>query len=128
MKEIKFRAWIPDAEMGADDMFYQEDQFLSSFLKRIYQAYVVSHPAYLKFELEERLMQIIGSKDKNNKDIYENDIFEDGSFCIFIGNRYVKMWLSKDENGRNHWEDITEDDVVVGNTFENPELLTKETK
>ena len=34
MREIKFRAWIPKSYSGLSLMFYQNDQYLQSFLRR----------------------------------------------------------------------------------------------
>jgi hypothetical protein len=74
-------------------------------------------------EMLDNAEQYIGKIDKRNKKIYENDIFADGSFCMYLENRFIKLWLTKDESGRNHWEDITDSDEIVGNITETPDLI-----
>ncbi len=79
-----FRAYIPEAphlrRECEDGMFYQLDkesgkvQYLSSFIRRIYDQYGVNHPRDLGFDLEDRLDQSTGSRDKNKILMYEGDI------------------------------------------------------
>lgn len=113
---IKFRAHLYDAlqrgwmEEGSN-YFYQENQYLSSFLTRIYMAYEGSHPAHIPFEVEDRLDQWMGKKDKNGKDIYVNDevILKSGvkTFIIFVDGRFT----TEHEDGLerlecNWWETV----------------------
>ena len=75
---LRFRAWIKDAPMLREEaeggMFYQEDQYLSSFIRRIYDQYKVNHPSQLSFELEDRLTQCTWKRDKTGTLIYSGDI------------------------------------------------------
>jgi uncharacterized phage protein (TIGR01671 family) len=137
MREIKFRAWIPEAKMLRDGpMFYQENQYLSSFIRRIYDQYVVNHPSYLGFQLEERLQQYTGLKDRNDKEIYESDIFIDSKgdfykviYCnrhaSFLGECIKETFQSSDPE----YQEVGETTMlytnieVIGNIHENPELL-----
>ena len=74
------------------------------------------------------LMQYTGLKDKNGKDIYECDILDYGTYGEFevIWHRgSFKIRKLKFENGNVHLlEECSFDDIkVIGNIYENPELL-----
>jgi uncharacterized phage protein (TIGR01671 family) len=88
------------------------------------------HPANIKFEDYEP-MQFTGLTDKNGKEIYEGDIIVESDF---INDRSMFTVV---EYGHfdNDYEDIfgfkitsffeSEKVEVIGNIYENPELLTK---
>ncbi len=127
MREIKFRAWNKNKNKmyqvrGIN--FDNEDLWLKINETQIMGANL--------FEVE--LMQYTGLKDKNGKEIYKGDIlqfyndvdyiikpgyakvvFKDGAFCckhFKYGTEYLANMDMSDM-------DIT----VVGNIYENPELL-----
>lgn len=55
--ELQFRAKMP-TEKGLfwdDGYFYQQDQHLTSFFRRVLRFWRVSHPTYLEKELEDLL-------------------------------------------------------------------------
>lgn len=134
-REIKFRARI--IENGNPRMFYQDTQYLISFLRR-----VTSHLYFQKddkdvdemnggvheskltkpYELENCLDRYTGLKDKNGKECYEGDKIEsidpDGKPII-----YTVSWNS--ERARFFpFEELTENGfIIIGNVFENPNLL-----
>ena len=77
------------------------------------------------------LMQYTGLKDKNGKEIYEGDIISNGyEKCIVV---WVKeqagfmLKLTNKEYEKEKWTnpmiDLRKDDEVIGNIYENPELL-----
>lgn len=71
------------------------------------------------------LMQYTGLKDKNNKEIWEGDIFETESGTTFnIGwNNLQHRWscYNKNDDCRFHLNEGVEIEVI-GNIYQNPEL------
>ena len=86
---------------------------------------------------EIELMQSTGLKDKNGKEIFEGDIVTDGEFTRTIKNHQTLGFYMLDEEGIERFfsdsaslEDFEEDAKIVseileiiGNVYENPELL-----
>lgn len=127
---LKLRAWIADAPMELkkeSKMFYQETQYLSTFLKNIYDCYGVSHPSYLPFNLEERLMLYTGYDDKNGIGIYRKDIvkcYSKMTKSTILGEIILNDCAYQISNVKQislslfSQSEIT----IVGNTLENPEI------
>ena len=55
--KLEFRALLPpnNGVTADDNYFYQRSQYLTSFLRRVYGFYKVSHPTYLEKNLEDLL-------------------------------------------------------------------------
>ena len=119
MREIKFRA-----ALRSEGKVYEVTEILWSEGT----AYLTDHFGDGSIEKFEGivLLQFTGLKDKNGKEIYEGDIVE-----AVYGNRFEVWWSDKELR----WE--TRNDVIVngslarlsepsviGNIYENPELLT----
>lgn len=133
MREIKFRAWIKaKKEMQTID-----------FLDFRYKKIGLNNEEYLKEFSNCELMQYTGLKDKKGKEIYEGDIvadildgeilmvgdiqFDCGTFGVewvdFKKNKsMVGAWGQK-HNLRRLDDDIVDRIEVIGNIYENEELL-----
>ncbi len=126
MREIKFRAWDRydnkwEDEIGED--YYCEDNAYMNKLLIINDS----------FKTKERFtyMQYTGLKDINNKELYEGDIVK------ILPNNYIALaeysqescaYLLKNKNGyRGYFSIIQEGFEVIGNIYENPELLENHT-
>lgn len=90
--------------------------------------------------VEESIGQYIGRKDKNGVDIYESDVIkcntkndfawehsgnvvylsETASFAIYVG----KNLISEEEEDLYTWFRYNENFEIIGNIYQNPELLT----
>ena len=142
-REIKFRAWLKDDKtMEFVDIIDWNFESIS-FSKLI--PIKESNPEYDEIEVrfdEVELMQFSGVKDRNGKEIYEGDIVKFAVFDLtFDADENVKKFekrYEKDEviftNGRfiagikygsNESLALMQELEVVGNIYENPELLEK---
>jgi uncharacterized phage protein (TIGR01671 family) len=119
-REIKFNVWAKHTKSMIS---------LKEALKQVTFGFL------LKFNDTYQLLQYTGLKDKNGEEIFEGDILKqcNGSIngCAWMDKNYVVkhklkgfdlpffMW---DENGDNNM-DSTHWCEVIGNIYENPELL-----
>jgi uncharacterized phage protein (TIGR01671 family) len=137
MREIKFRVWnVKEKKMypvflieWAGGGVSQENSFLKH-VDPVNGKKIYVNPPYGQ-QNNAILMQYTGRKDKNGKEIYDGDIiqllghrpnidcdidveeviFEDGEFCHTY----------QDRPNKKFWEYAT----VIGNIYENPELINK---
>ena len=134
MREIKFRAWDKDAEIFVysdkeyDDYFYA--MLVGNSLKvfRIDNIMTEYGPDYKNTEIE-KPQQYTGLKDKSKKEIYEGDVVsQDDEYVgeVFYSNG--AFWYCKDnwwpiqhmrQGTTYHFEG-----EIIGNIYENPELIT----
>ncbi|WP_432352677.1 YopX family protein [Sporosarcina sp. A2] len=121
MREIKFRAW--EKKMKEIIPVHQID-----FEKKM----INTESAWRLFD-EIELMQYTGLKDKNGVEIYEGDILKESSthpLVVFIKEGHTQISFKdfgipcEEFIYRNDIEDM--DIAVVGNIYENPELLAGE--
>lgn len=120
MKEIKFRAW--DKEVN--HMYYNSGH-VSIDMK--------GHCFNLQTGVQLEPLLFTGLRDKNGKKIYEGDIVEFINHRYYHGNYEVRFCNgsfdvhSENENGNPNTDylyDYHNDYKVVGNIYENLELLT----
>ena len=111
MREIKFRYVDKSKGIIPDDYYWIED---------LYNQQVLTHSDYL--------LQYTGLKDKNGVEIYEDYIVKSGDSIFVI--KWVNCGFVGLRNGK-HDHDIVSHKLythafeVIGNTYENPELLEK---
>jgi len=127
-REIKFRVWDKEKNVitGGDCLWLS---LYDSTIARITEdcAYT-EHYSYEDIGDRFILMQFTGLKDKNGKDIFEGDIltfYDNGNVYIVqydednaefnCGNEYDKPLAKQCEEGLE----------VIGNIYENSELLSK---
>lgn len=116
-REIKFRAWDKKENKmwgkAFPKMFIADDSF-----------------GFTNDELYE-IMQYTGLKDKNGKEIYEWDILEEGSWigwcnkCCGFQPMYEYENTEECHRCEGNYEigDIIKLEKIIGNIYENPELL-----
>lgn len=116
-REIRFRAWNKVWGMIISNEIYQ----LNIDETGIHTIYWVNtttdgeeHKEVWENPEDFILMQYTGLKDKNGKKIFEGDILQ-GKY------NGVVEWIT--ENARYAWSGFYYDSEVIGNIYQNPELI-----
>lgn len=128
MRELKFRAWDTEAKC------YVKDPILTDNFGQVYEVCeeasnkrgtcLITHKPNVILE------QYTGLKDKNGKEIYEGDIFEDdynGGYEVvkWIDERaaFCLCYMGYERDVEEFYTRYTNEMEVIGNIHENPELL-----
>lgn len=121
MREIKFRAY----DKKENEMFYS-----SMYQDKTSMAYGLSNFLSECGDIEDTLMQYTGLKDKNGLEIYEGDIIEYMTGQLkHIPTKHKVIWDSDEARFsfgcKADKQYMFYNTVIIGNIYENPELLEK---
>lgn len=108
-REIKFRAWDDDKKTFFNPLHHNCYDFDEIQARGLYE-----------------ISQFTNLQDKNGKDIYEGDIVQRGVITFSRG-KFQGTYYDSNGNLEEDWEDdlYQERNIeVLGNIYENPELLT----
>jgi uncharacterized phage protein (TIGR01671 family) len=128
MREIKFRAWDKETNnmyIALDSLHFDDNVCAATFLSSLGDTKTVRIDNVI-------LMQYVGLKDMNGKEIYEDDIIIDTfdikyivkirEYCNGIKNVYGVCFYNIDEQ-RIVTIDNDDELFIIGNKYENPELM-----
>lgn len=127
-RDLKFRVWDLEAKR-----YWLTKDNLHFYLENLQdERLAVSISTFIKKSDRFVVQQYIGLQDKNEKDIYEGDIINVPAFCLYKviwDDKYARFDLEQIEFDelyygfdvhKNGWPNNLE---IIGNIFENPELL-----
>ena len=136
MREIKFRAWDKEEKVLVDNVHFNGNcnkEWGCCFQDLLYDE---NNDRFI-------VMQYTGLKDKNGKEIYEEDIVKKDDGLLYEMRfrkdfaRFEFMSIHLINDGNRKWcgiygyptpydkEPDEEIGIIIGNIYENPELLTK---
>lgn len=126
MRPIKFRAWSKKDQCWCGAFSVHKSGLFSEIINAHieepqHMAIADCHWQDLNTQDEITLMEFTGLLDKNGKEIYEGDIIQDDNIITAIewdrsGARFYTILPTN-----RAWVNC----LVIGNIFENPNLLTK---
>lgn len=131
IREIKFRVWCKQYEqfIQFNKMIFLEDGSLW-YVQGVDENEKEIDPPYFENQNDWELMQYTGLKDKNGVEIYEGDIvrcFRDGpSEVVFKKGCFGLETYIAIGNYYSTFDEVYGYCEIIGNIYENPELLERE--
>lgn len=132
MRELKFRVWSKQKSQWVENMMLLAciDGLPFAHFVEVGDDKSVKHPVYNASGLECVIQQYTGLKDKKGKEIYEGDILNFSHLNYSVYWRDYEWVATCPYYHKYHWPTITpfrnvESGEIIGNIFENPELLKK---
>ncbi|GHO99537.1 hypothetical protein KSF_095850 [Reticulibacter mediterranei] len=133
MREIKFRAWDKRMmKMREVNALYLDVQMGMAPSDRAILVDLYETSSAYQVDRDVDLMQFTGLKDRNGKEIYEGDIIQRVNIKVPLLVRWnqkeARFDLAKDPDNFNavviwYTQLVEEDYEVIGNIYENPELM-----
>ena len=127
MREIKFRAW--------DGEKMRFPNLINTSHSRSLTCYTIDRFEPAHFDAD-NLMQFTGFLDKNGNEIYHGDVvrvsdwFGTPAVGEVIWDDMRGVWMAKDQkhNDKEYLHELIKRDsfVIIGNIYENPELLNND--
>lgn len=133
MRDIKFRAWNREKNI----MVYDNEDDTCGYWDGCYNSNIGMINTILNSKYYEQydFMQYAGLKDKNGKEIYEGDIIQYKDITkglIRYSEKYAQYVLVNTGTVKDEFEPLGDYNMevfeIIGNEFDNPELLGKENK
>lgn len=120
MREIKFRAWDKGKKifLPQDSFAVLTDHYAGPLFVMV-KDFENYRDGEFGYQNDFELMQYTGLKDKNGVEIYEGDILDFHNGYIQVIHFYDGCFRLKD----NPYQSNYEHGLVIGNVYQNPELL-----
>ncbi|MEB7455107.1 YopX family protein [Lysinibacillus sphaericus] len=135
MREIKFRAWNKEKKI----MCYDNEDNTKEYFDGInsteigfinYRLSIPKDDSDWYFRSRYDVMQYTGLKDKNGKEIFEGDIVNIEIPVVSVNEDFIgqvkmlegRWWVDNGNDAIPLWSEINIPNIV-GNIYENPELL-----
>ena len=134
MREIKFRAWDEKEKCWVSGFAIHQSGMFSDWAgcKKINGQCVAEADWKYQHEIPHiKIMQYTGLKDRHGQEIYEGDILRDDEMGLNVvrwedGSFWLEMFYEGGQSLMEHLSDYNEVCEVIGNIYENPELLKGE--